>query len=126
MHQFISIFKGLHQEEKKADYVILQPQQTYLLVIVKNVDEIRRLTPQLTLDVKAIALPLIPPGNISLNTNHDTEIKKQNQLASQVSHCSTLILYFIVPLNSGLSTIAEVLEAAEGRDPQIIKLERLF
>lgn len=71
---YFCLFKGLYQAEKKADYAN-SPATADLLVIVKNVDEMRRLTPQLMLDVKAIALPLIPPGNISLNTNHDTEIK---------------------------------------------------
>lgn len=47
-----------------------------LPVIVKKVDEIRRFTPQFTLEVRAIALPLIPPGNISLSTSQDTVIKK--------------------------------------------------
>lgn len=74
IHHISAFLKGLYQAEKKADYAN-SPATADLLVIVKKVDEMRRLTPQLMLDVKAIALPLIPPGNISLNTNHDTEIK---------------------------------------------------
>lgn len=65
-----------HNKHLYKDYEDIDGKE-FLPVTVRNVKEMRRLTPQFMLDVRAMARPLIPPGKISLSTNQGTRTKEK-------------------------------------------------
>lgn len=91
-------------------------------VTVKNVSEMRRLMPQFMLDVKAMALPLIPPGKISLSTSqgigprpiekaatYTSKLAKDSHRKDGDTSAGSVTDWYSVRLNPAFSKDAEVI-----------------